>query len=413
MEKALSDLDHLRAVHKITEEQYWAQRKAILEKYRDEESEDWWKYYDKVTEYYEKEAENRAKAQKKAADAEAKAQKDALAKQKKDLQDAYTAIETEQREKGYDDGWRLDRQKEYLDTLDKESDLYKEYYAKWLKETAAFDKKVEDAHTKEYEKLQKEGKKAAQQLVKEYEAGIKDILKAVDKPQLVEALTTNPLGLVEQRTGDPEKDKKKKQRLILSDYKSKIKELKEYQKNLDKLGTLGLSKAHLQEIFDMDFDTRALYIKELLTMGETQRNKYLKDYETYTQMAGSVSDQEMTYKAFEIVDSMGTALDAATDNAYVKGQEAANAYYEGFKGELLHTDLEDIDLNPYTGGYESEYNTSKAVKALTATYTDIGLSAFDALNGNITINVAGVPAIKSTMKAMMKALKNSGGVLDV
>ena len=221
---------------------------------------------------------------------------------------------------------------------------------------------------------------------------------------------------MEQKSGDPYADaakKNKNKRLILSDYKSKIAELKEYQKNLDKLGSLGLSKAHLQEIFEMDFETRALYIKELLRMSAAQRSKYLKDYEQYTQMAGAASDTEMQYKAFEIVDSMGKALDQATDNAYVKGQKAAKAYYKGYKSVLEHTDLADIDLNPYTGGYESEYKRGAAVRTLVTSTVGVVNTASDAFKGNITINVAGKAAIKATVADFIKVLKNSGGVLDV
>lgn len=83
LDSALENLEHLYKTHKITEEDYWKQRKEILEKYRDEDSEDWWDAYDKVTEHYEKLAETTRKAAEKAAEGIKKAaQKEADAWEK-------------------------------------------------------------------------------------------------------------------------------------------------------------------------------------------------------------------------------------------------------------------------------------------------------------------------------------------
>ena len=68
LDSALSDLENKYAIHQVSEEQYWAQRKAILEQYRDESDAEWWKLYDQVTAHYDKLAETEAKAAKDAAD---------------------------------------------------------------------------------------------------------------------------------------------------------------------------------------------------------------------------------------------------------------------------------------------------------------------------------------------------------
>ena len=66
LDEALKDLEAKYAIHQVTEEQYWANRKSILEQYRNEEDAEWWKLYDKVTDHYDKLADTEAKAAQKA-----------------------------------------------------------------------------------------------------------------------------------------------------------------------------------------------------------------------------------------------------------------------------------------------------------------------------------------------------------
>ena len=173
LDEALGKLEHEYKTHKKSEEQYLTEKKALLEKYRDEEDEDWWKYYDDTISKIEKlaEAEKKAqdKANKAAADAakkevdaakkKAKEEEDAL---KKEVSDKFRDLETEAWEEGYDDQWLLDQKKAFIETLDHETDLYKKYHHDLLKEQDNYDKKAAekakksaDDRTKELEKLLK------------------------------------------------------------------------------------------------------------------------------------------------------------------------------------------------------------------------------------------------------------------
>ena len=156
---SLDDLDSELAKHNLSEGEYWEKRKDLLEANRDEESEEWWKYYDEVTAYYSKLAETEAKAAKSAA----KEQESAL---KASVEDKFRDLETEQLEKGYDDSWLLEQERAFIETLDHNSEVYKDYNLKLLQEQ----KKADESAVKEVEQTAEKQKSA---LEKAYNSIIK------------------------------------------------------------------------------------------------------------------------------------------------------------------------------------------------------------------------------------------------
>lgn len=159
LDAALKELEGKYAVHKVTEEEYWAGRKALLEQYRNEEDAEWWKLYDKVTEHYDKLADTEAKAAEKAAKEAEQAKKDAESALKSSVEDKFREIETEQLEKGYDDSWLLEQERAFIESLDHNSEVYKDYNLKLLKEQKSTDdkaaKEVETAAKKQRDTLEK------------------------------------------------------------------------------------------------------------------------------------------------------------------------------------------------------------------------------------------------------------------
>lgn len=159
LDSALKELEDKYAVHKVTEEEYWAGRKSLLEQYRNEEDAEWWKLYDKVTEHYDKLADTETKAAEKAAKEAEQAKKDAENALKSSVEDKFRELETEQLEKGYDDSWLLEQERAFIETLDHNSDVYKDYNLKLLKEQKSTDdkaaKEAETAAKKQRDTLEK------------------------------------------------------------------------------------------------------------------------------------------------------------------------------------------------------------------------------------------------------------------
>lgn len=159
LDAALKELEDKYAVHKVTEEEYWAGRKALLEQYRNEEDAEWWKLYDKVTDHYDKLADTEAKAAEKAAKEAEQAKKDAENALKTSAEDKFRELETEQLEKGYDDSWLLEQERAFIETLDHNSYTYQDYNLKLLKEQKSYDdkalKEVETAAKKQQDAVEK------------------------------------------------------------------------------------------------------------------------------------------------------------------------------------------------------------------------------------------------------------------
>ena len=460
----MKNLDHLLAIHQISEDDYWTKRQEFLEKYRVEEDEQWNKWMDENIGHYDKLAEEEKKAQEKAEkerqqEAEKrkreqeKKQREAEQARKSALTQAFSDIAHEAKMNDYDQGWILERQREYLDTLDKSTDLYKEYDRKWQEDNkdwqdkqkeekqkaekeamdAYFEKLEKTAEANGYsrewileqqkayidtldkssqlykdaiekwsddtEEFEKERDKERQKLIDEGKSAAEKLIAEYEKGQQSIMNAVNKPTKVTDINGN--------ERLVFTDFQKKLQELRTYQKNLDKLGDLRLSEQHLKDIFSMDLDTRMKYVSELLRMSEGNRQRYLNDYEAYYKAAGNVSQTEvdLSGKDDEILnEGIQKGLDKITGESKIAGKEAREAWLQGWK----------------EGGGEFYEDMLPAFKEMDATtrpdtmVTQVLQTAFGALSDKpLTINVAGTQAIKMTLGQLLTALKNSGGALDV
>jgi hypothetical protein len=168
---AMARLDRLYAKHKYTEEEYYAERKKILEQYRNEESVEWWRYYDEIEAYYEKQTEKEAQAQQKA-----------QAALRERTEGVLRDLESEKIRHGYSDEWLADAKRKYIeDTLDHDSELYKDYDNKLLKE----EQNLSDRRAKERKQALKDEeadrKKAEEERKRQTERELRDIETAAAK----------------------------------------------------------------------------------------------------------------------------------------------------------------------------------------------------------------------------------------
>ena len=313
----MDEYDKELATHKIEEPEYWAKRKAYLESHRNEESEEWWKYYDKVTEAEKKAADKAAKEQEKIQKEADKKQKEADNKKKEEVKKAWEAAEREQQEKGYDDEWLLNEYQKILDTLDKGSDLYLEYYDKWLKLR-------NDIQADDIKEWEDSSKKTAESIKKAYE----DVNKAQEQAEKDYLKSGTALGKSVTEKGG-------KDRFVLNDLTEESKALEKYRKSMDELKATGISDDLLAGVMQFDYKdgSRQQFIDELLGMSEKQREQYYKDYAAY------MEEVEKT-GAYDVQDKLDEANQLAAqgvsdiyanmpDEAYQKGKETADSYLQG------------------------------------------------------------------------------------
>lgn len=253
LDAALKELEDKYAVHKVTEEEYWADRKALLEQYRNEEDAEWWKLYDKVTEHYDKLADTETKAAEKAAKEAEQAKKDAENALKSSVEDKFREIETEQLEKGYDDSWLLEQERAFIETLDHNSEVYKDYNLKLLKEQKSTD-----------DKAAKEAETAAKKQRDTFEKAYDSVVKSRDS--LASSLKGssgdifNSSEETDKRTGA----KTKSNKIDLSGFEKKLAAKKKLTSKIAELYEKNVPDSLITELLKQDPEAALDYATQLL-----------------------------------------------------------------------------------------------------------------------------------------------------
>lgn len=385
LDKELEELEHKYKTHKVTEEQYWAERKSTLEKYRDDDSEEWNALYDKVTEHYTKlaEAEKKAKeAALKEDTAEAKKRFDALYSQLSDekitreqFNDEYAALTEELAQKQIDiSKYAADKIASY------DEKVRKEEMTVWEKAS----KEITDKITKTYENVTQAYEKAKSQLI--------------SSAKLIDQKVTDTSGA---------------DRYILTDFEKKRKELAKYRKDLEKLKETGISDDLMEQVMSLSYDSgeRQGYISELLKMSDSQRKKYYKDVDAF------YAETDKT-AAFEVQDDLTEADRIAKEgiesiygsmpaDAYQKGVETAQSYIDGINKTMADADALRSMGSDFGERSQNSKMQSAASGSSGSTYSPSGTaqggkSSFYSGDTKIVINVAGKNVIVSTIEELIR-----------
>lgn len=385
LDKELEELEHKYKTHKVTEEQYWAERKSTLEKYRDDDSEEWNALYDKVTEHYTKlaEAEKKAKeAALKEDTAEAKKRFDALYSQLSDekitreqFNDEYAALTEELAQKQIDiSKYASDKIASY------DEKVRKEEMTVWEKAS----KEITDKITKTYENVTQAYEKAKSQLI--------------SSAKLIDQKVTDTSGA---------------DRYILTDFEKKRKELAKYRKDLEKLKETGISDNLMEQVMSLSYDSgeRQGYISELLKMSDSQRKKYYKDVDAFYAEADKTA-------AFEVQDDLTEADRIAKEgiesiygsmpaDAYQKGVETAQSYINGINKTMADADALRSMGSDFGERSQNSKMQSAASGSSGSTYSPPGTaqggkSSFYSGDTKIVINVAGKNVIVSTIEELIR-----------
>lgn len=252
LDAALKELEDKYAVHKVTEEEYWAGRKALLEQYHNEEDAEWWKLYDKVTDHYDKLADTEAKAAEKAAKEAEQAKKDAENALKTSVEDKFREIETEQLEKGYDDSWLLEQERAFIETLDHNSDTYQDYNLKLLKEQKSYDDKALKEAETAAKKQQDAVEKAYDSVVKSRDSLAKSLSSSGD--------IFNSSEETDKRTGA----KTKSNKIDLSGFEKKLAAKKKLTSKIAELYEKNVPDSLITELLKQDPEAALDYATQLL-----------------------------------------------------------------------------------------------------------------------------------------------------
>lgn len=295
LKEAVTAIDNAYALGNYdSEKQYWADRLALLEANRNEEDQQWIKYYSQTKQHYEKAVETENKAQE-------QAKKEAESKLKESVENKFRELETEQLQKGYDDSWLLEQERAFLETLDHNSETYKDYNLKLLKEQKSYD-----------EKAAKEAETAAKKQRDAVEKSYDSIVKSRDS--LAKSLSSggdifSSSEETDKRTGA----KTKKRSIDLAGFEKKIEAKKKLTSKIAELIEKNTPDDIITELLKQDPEDALAYANDLLRSPD-KLNRLSKGFE-----------KDDAYS--NIIANMVTEN---SDDFKALGEEAGTVFGEGF-----------------------------------------------------------------------------------
>lgn len=319
--------DNELATHKIDDSQYWAKRKAYLEAHRDSESAEWWAYYDEVQAHYRKLSETeRAEAETYAKESESNL--------KTAVQEKFRDLETEQLENGYDDSWLLEQERAFIETLDHNSDVYKEYNLKLLQEQKKSDEAAENEVKDTAEKQKNALEKAYESVVKSRDSLADSMALGGDIFQSSEE--------TDKRTGE----KSKNRSINIEDFEKKIAAKKKLTSKIAELLEKNTPDEIISQLLKADPEDALYYANELLRSPDklSRLSKGFENDEAYSNIiANMVTEKSEDFSAL--------------------GTEAGNLFGESFMAAFRENWETAFD-----GVFDDEYtvNASAQVKAANA-----------------------------------------------
>lgn len=198
-------------------------------------------------------ADTEAKAAEKAAKEAEQAKKDAENALKTSVEDKFRELETEQLEKGYDDSWLLEQERAFIETLDHNSEVYKGYNLKLLKEQ----KSTDDKAAKEAETA---AKKQRDTLEKAYDSVVKSRDSLASSLKGSNGDIFNSSEETDKRTGA----KTKKRSIDLAGFEKKIEAKKKLTSKIAELYEKNVPDSLITELLKQDPEAALDYATQLL-----------------------------------------------------------------------------------------------------------------------------------------------------
>lgn len=426
LETSLADLDSELAIKNVSEDDFWAERRKLLEESQYKESADWWKYYDEVTEHYEKLSETEQKAQ----EAANKEQQETL---KKSIEDQIDLVkERQELDNDYTKDQMYNDIEAIISGLDKESELYKKYNSEILKGRKALADESSKAVIDKQKDTLSEVENLLKQEVSEYQSSMKDIMSKRD----------NLFNKLFDTSGFTSNSKQKDANgndtdvFSLADPNEAYKKLLKYKQSLEKLRAREVGDDVLEWIKGLDQETAQNTMDVLDHMSDSQLSNYKNGFEKYKSEAMTMADEayasdiDKLNKGFiEKVDALIAELPA---KAEVDGENTVAGYINGLKSKeadlsaavteftdsIINKIKENLDIHSPSGAAEDlgDYTAKGYIKGLNS--EDMSDAVDNFTSSFLTKLAQKDPAIREAMENtfagnMAAALGNMESLADV
>ena len=373
LDKALETLEHKFKTHKITEEEYWEQRLAVLNRYKNTEDETWWEMYDEVINHYEELAEKEKEAMEK----EAAKEKAAILKRQKDLEKA-----------------RTDAQK----ALQKaEDEVYKATQAQLTKNLDST-------------------KKSFDNLVKAYNKGYNDIIKQREqyKQKLMGGSVFEVLQKTDEKTGE------QYTQYTINNLKDRLKTQTQYASQMAKLQSRGLADGLQAELEGLDTDTALIFAKQINKMSDAEFNElndaYKKLDEETSKLADDKYKKQLETLKTDFIDQSEALFQGMDADLKTLGVDGATAYVEGLTASFEGSNIDDIKkqvdglFDDITNGIREDSSMIAGIVSDAFLIDDAGNLMVDNI---LTALRAGTTDITYTMQKAIDDVKLDNLIADV
>lgn len=416
LSEAISEQDHLLAIHQITEEQYYKNVGDILTQYEDRSSEEWWKIYDKVDEYNQKIAASNKKAEKELAKTTGQISDD--------FREFYEALSFAKAKGEISDD-------EYIELLKAKLNSSAAYniaaYKSYWNEVTTAENKAAEAAAKSEEQRQKELEEQREQAAKErlkqqqeaanaelaqfksntdkltteYKSKLSELHKERDsfKNKLSENIFATET-ITDSRTGET----KKVGGTI--NLRKKIAARKELGKYLESLVKKDIPKGMLSELAAMDPSEGLQFAKQLDGMKDDKWKSLVADYNDYEAVNKQIADQvygpQITALNQQYVSDMTALMDTVTNGAASAGAQTVKEFISG------------LDLSSDDAMAQIEAKLAEVGDSISAAISDGSMfDDVDASSVGVSIAAGIAEGILSQSDAIKNALEKALSGADI
>lgn len=334
LQASLDDLDNKLAIHGISESDYWAKRRELLQDSQYKENAQWWEYFDEVEEYYDKLSETERKAQEQETKEKEDADKEAQREQEKNIEDQIAAVkERQETDNDYTKEMMYNDMETIISGLDKESDIYKKYNAEIIKGRRELADELQKLETEKNKEKVSEIEKQLQQEVNEYKNQMQKLQKERDDYFNKWFDTSKFTSTSKQK----DKDGKEADVFSLADPKEALKEIEEYEKAEEKLTARNVSQNVLDWIDTLDKATAKDTIDTLNHMSDSKLQEYSKNFDAYKQKVEKKTENKYGKQIDDLntdfVQKVDGLLAQLPDRAEAEGANTVAGFIAGMESK--------------------------------------------------------------------------------
>lgn len=334
LQASLDDLDNKLAIKGISEADYWAKRRELLQDSQYKENAQWWEYFDEVEEYYDKLSETERKAQEQAAKDKEDADKEAQREQEKNIEDQIAAVkERQETDNDYTKEMMYNDMETIISGLDKESDIYKKYNAEIVKGRRELADELQKLETEKNKEKVSEIEKQLQEEVNSYKNQMQQLQKERDDYFNKWFDTSKFTSTSKQK----DKDGNEADVFTLADPKEALKEIEEYEKAEEKLRARGVSENVMDWIDTLDKATAKDTIDTLNHMSDSRLQEYSRNFDAYKQKVEQKTEDKYGPQIEELnnnfVQKVDGLLAQLPGRAEQEGVNTAAGFIEGLESK--------------------------------------------------------------------------------